>query len=49
MVVFGYGVGFHTSGSFWLSDSSGFGKNVIIFGADLNSSVDIDNKKNLHS
>ena len=27
-----------------LSDGSGFGKNVIIFGADRSSSVDVDNK-----
>ena len=28
-----------------LSDGSKFGKNVIIFGADMSSSVHIDNKK----
>ena len=28
-----------------LSDSNGFGKNVTIFFADMNSSVRIDNKK----
>ena len=28
-----------------MRDGSGFGKNVIIFGADMSSSVDIDNKK----
>ena len=28
-----------------LSDDSGFGKNVIIFGADMSSSAHIDNKK----
>ena len=27
-----------------LSDGSGFGKNVIIFGADRSSFVDVDNK-----
>ena len=31
---FGYGIGFDTRGSSSLSDCSGFGKNVIIFGAD---------------
>ena len=36
---------FDSSGSFSLSDGSGFGKNVIRFGADLNSSVHVDNKK----
>ena len=30
---------------FSLSDGSGFTKNVIIFGADMNSSVHVDNKK----
>ena len=33
----------HRSSS--LSDGSGFGKKVIIFGADMSSSVHIDNKK----
>ena len=32
-------------GSFSLSDDSGFGKHVVIFGADMNSSVHVDNKK----
>ena len=36
---------FDSSGSFSLSDGSGFGKNVIRFGADLSSSVHVDNKK----
>ena len=33
------------SGSFSLSDGSGFGKNVIIFGVDMSSSVNVNNKK----
>ena len=41
----GYGIGFDGSGSFSLSDGSGFGKNIIILGADMSSSVHIDNKK----
>ena len=41
----GYSIGFDASGSFSLSDDSGFGKTVIIFGADIISSVHIDNKK----
>ena len=39
----GYGVGFDSRSEFLLSDGS-MGKNVIIFGADMNSSVHIDNK-----
>ena len=30
-----------------ISDGSGFGKNVIIFGADTSSSVHVDNKKKI--
>ena len=30
---------------FWLSGSNGFGKNVIIFGAHMNTSVHPDNEK----
>ena len=41
----GYGIGFDGSGSFSLSDGSGFGKNIIILGADMSSSMHIDNKK----
>ena len=33
----GNGVGFDARGSFSLSDGSGFGKNIIIFGADMSS------------
>ena len=34
-------------GCFLLSDGSGFGKNVIIYGADMGSSVHVINKKNI--
>ena len=39
----GYGVGFYSSSEFLLPDGS-FGKNVIIFGPDMNSSVHVNNK-----
>ena len=39
----GYCMGFDSCSEFLLSDGS-MGKNVIIFGADMNSSVHIDNK-----
>ena len=39
------GIGFDTCITFSLPDGSGFGKNVIIFSADMNSYVHIDNKK----
>ena len=32
-------MGFDTHGTFSLSDSSGFGKNIILFGVDNSSSV----------
>ena len=32
-------------GSFSLNDGNGFGKNAIIFGADMSSSVHLDNNK----
>ena len=41
----GYGIGFDASGKFLLSDGSGFGKNGIIFVADMSSSVYVDNRK----
>ena len=41
----GYGIGFDASGSFSLSDGRYFGKNVIIFEADMNSLKHIDYKK----
>ena len=40
----GYGRGFDNHGTFSLSNVSGFGKNVIIFRADMSSSVHVDNK-----
>ena len=40
-----YGIGFDACRSFSSTYGSGFGKNVIIFCADMNSSVHIDNKK----
>ena len=39
----GYGLGLHRKGSF-LFPGSGFGKNVIIFGVDVSSSLHVDNK-----
>ena len=41
----GYGIGFDTRGSFSFSDSTGFGRNGIIVGADMSSSAHVDNKK----
>ena len=40
----GYGTGFDMKGTFRFS-AIGFGRNVIIFGADMISSERIDNKK----
>ena len=40
----GYGIGFDLRSEFSLPDSS-MGKNVIIFGVDMSSSMHIDNKK----
>ena len=40
----GYGIGFDRRGSFSFAGGV-FGQNVIIFGADINSSVHIDNKR----
>ena len=39
----GYGIGFDRRGSFSFP-SGGFGQNVIVFGADMNSSIHSDNK-----
>ena len=41
----GYGIGFDSKGNFLFSDGS-FGQNVIIFGADMSSSVHANNKVN---
>ena len=40
----GYGTGFDMKGTFSFP-TGGFGKNVIIFGADLSSSVHVGNKR----
>ena len=40
----GYGTGFDRRSSFSFP-SGGFGQNVLIFGADMSSSIHIDNKK----
>ena len=40
----GYSTGFDSRSEFSFTDGS-FGKNAIIFGADMNSSVHIDNKR----
>ena len=40
---FGYGIGFNRRGSFSFP-AGGFAQNVVIFGADMNSSIHIDNK-----
>ena len=41
----GYAIKFDARGSFSQSDDNRLGKNVIIFGADMNSSGHIDNRK----
>ena len=43
---FGYSISFHVRGTFLLS-SDGFGKNVVIFGAYMSSSVHVDNEKKI--
>ena len=43
----GCGIGLNAYGSFVSSDGSGFGKNVMIFGADISSSVHNDKKKGI--
>ena len=40
-----YGIGFDASESFSLPDGNGFGKNVTLVGADMSSSIQIDNKR----
>ena len=42
----GYGIGFGARLQFSLRDGS-WGKSVVIFGADINSSVHVDNKKRI--
>ena len=41
---FGYGIGFDRHGRF-SSPGIGLGRNVIIFGVDMSSSIKIDNRK----
>ena len=43
----GYGIGFDRRSSFSFA-SGGFGQNVLIFGADMSSSIHIDNKKKIY-
>ena len=40
----GYGIGFDSRSEFLFTDGS-YGKNIIIFGVDMNSSVHVDNKE----
>ena len=42
---YGYGIWFDVRESFSLSDGSEFGKNIIIFGADMSLSGHVDNRK----
>ena len=44
----GYGIWFDARRRFLLSNSSGFCKNAVMFGADISSSAHIDNKKNFN-
>ena len=44
----GYGIGFDLPSELSLPDGS-MGKNVIIFGVNMSSTVHIDNKKNFNS
>ena len=39
-----YGIGFNRHGSFSFSNT-GLGRNVIVFGVDMSSSINIDNRK----
>ena len=41
----GYRIGFDNHGKSSLSNGKGFGKSVIIFGADMRSSIHVDNMK----
>ena len=41
----GYGIGFDTPGLFSMSNNSGIGKNLMIFGTEMSSSVYIYNKR----
>ena len=41
----GYGIGFDTPGLFSMPNNSGIGKNLMIFGTEMSSSVHIYNKR----
>ena len=41
----GYGIGFDTPGLFTMSNNSGIGKKLMIFGTEMSSSVHIYNKR----
>ena len=41
----GYGIGFDTPGLVSMSNNSGIGKNLMIFGTEMSSSVHIYNKR----
>ena len=41
---FGYGIKFDSCGTYLVSHGSGFGKNVIIFCADMSSFKHVDNR-----
>ena len=41
----GYGIEFDSSWSFLFSDGGGFSKNIIMFGANMSSSLHTSNKK----
>ena len=43
----GYGTGFDRKGSFSFSNG-GYGQNVLTFGADMTTSIHIDNKKKIY-
>ena len=43
----GYGIGFDTRGGCSLLNGSRFGKNLIIFVADMSSSLHVDNSKTI--
>ena len=40
--------GFDARGRFWLSDGGEFDKNVIVFDANMSSSLHIDNREKRH-
>ena len=46
-IISGYNIGFDAHGIFALLDGNGFGKNVIIIGADMHLLIHIDNSRNV--